>query len=302
MSIDVPRIAQYVAKKEIKDQQGNRHPLIEREYILIPYSGDTAYGDNQNIIFRPILPSNALRCVVGHASFGSFYATITIGVGSNTTSINLDGSSNCFIKKITETASGGTLTDFMNCNVYIPMVYDLTVSAVDRMSYFSVFGNSSVSSNNNINGSQQFTFYDTGEAYTGLGAITHVNDANPSVAPTTVGGIATDHTSATTVMNSMADAVIMLQRTIPTCYNSRLGYKFAPGGSASFAWLIPSFIGAFGSDKLVPLSECAEGYEMNLLLDDGGVCLVNYPGSVLTAKSVFSLSKLRLHLAVVEYA
>ena len=79
MSIDVPRIAQYGPKKEIKDQQGNRHPLIEREYILIPYSGDTTYADNQNIIFRPILPSNALRCVVGHASFGSFYATITGG-------------------------------------------------------------------------------------------------------------------------------------------------------------------------------------------------------------------------------
>ena len=38
MSIDVPRIAQYIAKKEIRDQQGNRHPLIEREYILTPYS------------------------------------------------------------------------------------------------------------------------------------------------------------------------------------------------------------------------------------------------------------------------
>ena len=51
MSIDVPRIAQYGPKKEIKDMQGNRHPLIEREYILTPYSGDTASNDGQNIIF-----------------------------------------------------------------------------------------------------------------------------------------------------------------------------------------------------------------------------------------------------------
>ena len=65
----------------------------------------------------------------------------------------------------------------------------------------------------------------------------------------------------------------------------------------AFAWLLHSFIGSFGSDKLVPLSECAEGYEMNLLLDDGGACLVNYPGAVSTAKSTFVLSKLRLHLA-----
>ena len=79
MSIDVPRIAQYGPKKEKRDQQGNRHTLIEREYILIPYSGDTTYADNQNIIFRPILPSNALRCVVGQASFGSFFTTITGG-------------------------------------------------------------------------------------------------------------------------------------------------------------------------------------------------------------------------------
>ena len=78
MIIDAPRIAQYIAKKVIRDTQGNRHPLIEHEYILIPYSGDTTYGDGQNIIFRPILPSSALLCAVVHASFGSFFITITV--------------------------------------------------------------------------------------------------------------------------------------------------------------------------------------------------------------------------------
>ena len=50
----------------------------------------------------------------------------------------------------------------MNCNVYIPMQYDMTVSPGDRMTYFSFFGNSSATSNNNINATQQFAFYDTG--------------------------------------------------------------------------------------------------------------------------------------------
>ena len=109
----------------------------------------------------------------------------------------------------------------------------------------------------------------------------------------------TNQASLATLTNSIADNLFMLQRFIPNAYNSRLGYRFSHDGTGSLAWLIPfTIIGAFSTEKLVPLSEAHKEYELNILFDTETFCLVNYPPVVSTATSTFSLQKIRLHLAV----
>ena len=44
--------------------------------------------------------------------------------------------------RVTLTSNGGVLEDFNKCNVYIPVVYDLTIDSDTRNNYYSFFGNS----------------------------------------------------------------------------------------------------------------------------------------------------------------
>jgi hypothetical protein len=55
----------------------------------------------------------------------------------------LDGSANCFINRISTNSQDSPLEDFNRCNVYIPVVYDLTTDPLTRNTFFSFFGNNS---------------------------------------------------------------------------------------------------------------------------------------------------------------
>ena len=55
--------------------------------------------------------------------------------------VRFDGSANSIFSRVTLTSNGGVLEDFNKCNVYIPIVYDLTTDPNTRSSYYSFFGN-----------------------------------------------------------------------------------------------------------------------------------------------------------------
>ena len=55
--------------------------------------------------------------------------------------VRFDGSANSIFSRVTLTSNGGVLEDFNKCNVYIPIVYDLTTDPITRSSYYSFFGN-----------------------------------------------------------------------------------------------------------------------------------------------------------------
>ena len=135
--MELPKICQYIPKKEIK-HNGKAFPIIEKNFIITPWSGDSSYSEGNPITFRVILPNDKLRSVHSSASYGSYFMTVVLG--NDATSVNLDGSSNCVFKKITENAQS-SISDFNNQNVYSALMYDLTISPVDRMTYYSFFGN-----------------------------------------------------------------------------------------------------------------------------------------------------------------
>ena len=69
--------------------------------------------------------------------------TFTAG-GTGTTAAlpcRFDCSSNSIFSRITTNCNGGILEDFNKCNVYIPVLFDLTCSPIVRSSYYSFFGN-----------------------------------------------------------------------------------------------------------------------------------------------------------------
>ena len=67
--------------------------------------------------------------------------TLSAATVNDTTTLTFDGSANSLFSRVTLTSNGGILEDFNKCNVYIPIVYDLTVNESTRNNYFSFFGN-----------------------------------------------------------------------------------------------------------------------------------------------------------------
>ena len=132
----MPRIAKFTHKKDL--------PFREYTLVLTPNGGDRNYTWSDIVSFRIALGNDKLRCVYGSQTYGTFQIQLTFSdAGGNlTTSTTFAGSANSIFARITTTSNGGVLEDFNKCNVYIPVVYDLTFDKCTRNNYYSFFGNS----------------------------------------------------------------------------------------------------------------------------------------------------------------
>ena len=88
--------------------------------------------------------NDKLKCIYGPQTYEAFEIQITVpaAVAVSATSTLFAGSANSIFSRVTTTSNGGLLEDFNKCNVYIPIVYDLTIDPDTRNNYYSFFGNS----------------------------------------------------------------------------------------------------------------------------------------------------------------
>ena len=130
----MPRIAKFTHKKDL--------PFREYTLVLTPTGGEKNYTSSDIVSFRIALGNDKLKCIYGPQTYGTF--NIVFAPSANMTTGNIvrfDGSANSIFSRVTLTSNGGVLEDFNKCNVYIPIVYDLTTDPNTRSSYYSFFGN-----------------------------------------------------------------------------------------------------------------------------------------------------------------
>ena len=125
----MPKIAKFTHKKDL--------PFHEYTMVLTPTGGEKNYTSSDVVSFNIALGNDKLRTVYGPQTYGTFNITFTAG-GTGTTVVlpyRFDCSSNSIFSRITTKCTGGILEDFNKCNVYIPVVFDLTCSPIARSSY-----------------------------------------------------------------------------------------------------------------------------------------------------------------------
>ena len=127
----MPRIAKFTHKKDL--------PFREYTLVVTPTGGDKTYTASNIISFRIALGNDKLRCVYGPQTYGTFEIQLTLSTltANAVNTVTFDGSANSLFNRVTLTSNGGILEDFNKCNVYIPIVYDLTVNPHTRNNYYS---------------------------------------------------------------------------------------------------------------------------------------------------------------------
>ena len=132
----LPKLSKYTYKKDL--------PFREYTLVVTPTGGEKLYAAGEPVSFRIALGNEKLRCIYGPQTYGTYEikAYWTTAAAIATTSTLFNGSANSVFSRITTNCNGGMLEDFNKCNVYIPIVYDLTVSPDVRTNFYSFFGNS----------------------------------------------------------------------------------------------------------------------------------------------------------------
>jgi len=285
----LPKIARFAEKKNLACR--------EYPFIITPNPGDSSYSESADILFRISAgdDKSRLRCIYGPATYGSMIITVTNGSGANAY-CRLDGSSSALFQRITTNGPGGVLEEFNKPNIYIPCVFDLNVSPLSRVNYWSVFGNNYLPQNEDKT-------YAAGAA-----------NANSLVLDTETNDIAINIANAfgvADVKSTLALLATQLQ-TDRKFLNSdvRMGYKFndglhiANGGtsSAALSFILPSILGQF-SKKLFPISELSQSsLDITLMTETASKALISTIAATGAAGTfTYSLTKLRLNLSMVEF-
>ena len=131
----LPKISKYSPKKNLACR--------EYPFILSPNPGESTYGPNSEILFRISAgdDKSKLRCIYGPGTYGSYEIVVYNTHAATAGIVSLDGNSNCVFTKITTNGPGGVLEEFNKSNIYIPCVFDLSVSPLSRINYWSTYGN-----------------------------------------------------------------------------------------------------------------------------------------------------------------
>lgn len=276
---------QYVLPKISKFGQKKSLPWIEYRYTLTPSTGDTSISASGELKYQVKLSKTTFKCVYGPASFHSSLITLT-GTGY------FDSCANSCIDRVTEIAQD-TISDFRHSNVYTNLVLDFVVGKQERKSFWNFFG----CAGDNV-------AYNVAEVGGSPAASTVANlrtwlasNANLATQLTILIPSGVGPTIPANGANILADIIWAAINEVNSGANGNnkcLGDYLTTGGFGYYSQVIPgSVIGAM-QQKLFPVSECNQGYELAFYLD-------TYANAFSGAPTAFTMNKNRLHLCVIEF-
>ena len=286
---NLPKISKFTPKKNLACR--------EYPYIITPNPGDQTYTSGMDILFRISAgdDKSRLRCIYGPATYGTYVITVT-NKNAAPSYCSLDSNSNCVFSRITTNGPGGVLEEFNKPNIYIPCVFDLNESPDNRINYWSAFGNNYLSQNENK------TYAAGAENLSTIAVDTATRATAINIAAAF--GIAD-------VKATLALLATQLQTDRQNLNSEvRKGYKFNNGlslalnatSNVALSFLLPSVLGSF-SKRLFPISELSQSsLDVVLLCEtDSNALVSSVAANGAVADFLYSLTKVRLNLSIVEY-
>lgn len=283
---DVRASGPTVLPKQAKIGMKSKLPWQQYRWSLPP-TNDTSYESETNIIYNVKLADNTqkgrMKWIFGPASYHGTNVQLTATNGAAFDSCG----ANSLIDRITEIGAD-VVQDARKTNAYLCIQYDFTIDFLQRRSFFSFFGCGDMSSIDRAGTSTAATTAANLTTYwaTNLALATQLTVLIPS---------GTGPTIPANAANVLAD-ILWAGISSLSCSGKtqNMGDYLATGASLYYAQIIPgSVIGAL-QNRLFPLSELAQGYELTFYLE-------TLNNAMIGDQTTIKMDKNRLHLCVIEY-